>query len=680
MSKCDFSHGTRFMVDGKEYIVRKESVDEVEVTNTEYQKVETWKKRVLLAAWEQRRLVFRGGEELPSEYVDISTIEEPLMKQAMSRYSVLVPILSGAIPRNQIREYACQLDPKVSVASIYRWEKLWKKHQDIRYLVTRRVDMGPRQHRTHPEVMSIIERTIKDFSYSGEEVSDEMLYSEVLLRLDELNDMREDPDKLPDISNSTFRRRKRELLNENRANRAKYGTHLSKLMGEGVKQEVVASRPLERVELDSTPVDILMLDHGTMKAVRGHLVYAIDAFGSMPLGFKVTLDAPTSEDIKECLLHCMRPKTYVQETFPRVEHEWIAYGKPRTLVVDNASINNSLELEDICDHLGIRLLFAKVGAGNQKGRIERGFRTLNQKWLHATSGTTKSNVIQRAQYDSEGKACVTPQTFVYMAHIAVIDLVAHAFNKRVGATPHEKWLEGWASNPHLRNPLPHSFDELQFLLVTGRETRKLRNIGVEVLGENYNSPDLMQLRAELKKNGHGDRPEVKVRFTTSDMRSVYIYDPYKETYIEADAQGLARRGLDTSLPVPSFALEQILETAKNNQKQVNPRARGRAQRQLAELSKEDKRRKSKAKRVYETKLDNGETPVPQRDIESFAVPGRAWSTPPDADSIQNIYDAALIEDKEKKPVGEHGETLPVEVSVCYDIEDEELDEMEISFK
>ncbi|MNR69484.1 hypothetical protein D3C85_1947680 [compost metagenome] len=45
----------------------------------------------------------------------------------------------------------------------------------------------------------------------------------------------------------------------------------------------------------------------------------------------------------------------------------------------------------------------------------------------------------------------------------------------------------------------------------------------------------------------------------SDMRTIYIWDPYKETYIEAypDNEVLESLGLDISLPIPWEQIRQF---------------------------------------------------------------------------------------------------------------------------
>ena len=59
-----------------------------------------------------------------------------------------------------------------------------------------------------------------------------------------------------------------------------------------------------------------------------------------------------------------------------------AYGLPDTLYVDNGCSYSNAQLSLICVSLGIRLLHTKIRDGAAKGKVERHFRTLKERWLY----------------------------------------------------------------------------------------------------------------------------------------------------------------------------------------------------------------------------------------------------------------------------------------------------------
>ena len=58
------------------------------------------------------------------------------------------------------------------------------------------------------------------------------------------------------------------------------------------------------------------------------------------------------------------------------------YGIPDKLFVDNGSTYSNVQLSLICGSVGIVLLHTKVRDGASKGKVERHFRTLKERWLY----------------------------------------------------------------------------------------------------------------------------------------------------------------------------------------------------------------------------------------------------------------------------------------------------------
>lgn len=283
------------------------------------------------------------------------------------------------------------------------------------------------------------------------------------------------------------------------------------------------------------------------------------------------------------------PKTYIKELYPLVENDWVAFGKPREIVVDNSTVNDSKDFEDACFQLGIHLQFCKVGAGNQKGSIERAFRTLNSKYIHGLKGTTYSNILERGVYDSEGKACISMQGFIYICHIALVDMVANSFNRKIGGKPRDKWLKGLAENPQIKPAIGRTKMELKLILMSGLEHRIIQNKGVVIKNEYYTSPELMKLRRKLITDRKEDLP-VRVRFGLDDMRSVFIYDEYYRKYIEAKSTGLFRKGIPTDYTVHYSELELYLTTINREEDKEDKKQTGRAKRTIAHVEEVEKKK------------------------------------------------------------------------------------------
>lgn len=431
MAGYSFTPGSRFLIRDNEYLIRKEIQQDIEMENLNYKQIELWKKDELLKLWWEGTLVFRK-KEVEEEYIRIQNVNdlcENSKNEAIRRYKILEPVIKGEVLPSEIKDYIHSLNGEVKKSAFYEWKKRWEATEDIRGLVA--FKSGPKGPRISQEVLDILDGAINhyldNYAYEGLKYTMEDIYSEFTLRVDEENQCRESLQKLSYVSRSKVRRRFMELVDIYKVDLPKTGRVLAQLKRDGVKEEVVTTRPLQRVEIDWTSVDLMMIDPADLKPKRPSLIYAIDKFTGMPMGFFVTFKPVDSMALKQCLIHIIMPKTYLKELYPLVENEWIAHGIPHTIVVDNASVNDSYEFEEACLQIGVNeVQFCKIDAGYQKGTIERAFRRLNTTFIHSQKGTTFSNFIEKGRYDSQKNACITILGFIYMAHLGIVDIVANS--------------------------------------------------------------------------------------------------------------------------------------------------------------------------------------------------------------------------------------------------------------
>jgi len=68
------------------------------------------------------------------------------------------------------------------------------------------------------------------------------------------------------------------------------------------------------------------------------------------------------------------------------------YGLPQKLYVDNGSPYKNLQLKEICGRLGILLIHTAVRDGASKGKVERNFRTLRNRFLNVLDASRLSGI------------------------------------------------------------------------------------------------------------------------------------------------------------------------------------------------------------------------------------------------------------------------------------------------
>ena len=71
-----------------------------------------------------------------------------------------------------------------------------------------------------------------------------------------------------------------------------------------------------------------------------------------------------------------------------------AYGIPDKLYVDNGCSYSNEQLSMICVSLGVLLLHTKIRDGASKGKVERHFRTLKERWLYTLDVSSITSLSQ----------------------------------------------------------------------------------------------------------------------------------------------------------------------------------------------------------------------------------------------------------------------------------------------
>ena len=175
--------------------------------------------------------------------------------------------------------------------------------------------------------------------------------------------------------------------------------------------------------------------------------------------------------------------------FQKVLKDAIAtYGIPDKLYVDNGCSYSNAQLSMICVSLGILLLHTRVRDGASKGKVERHFRTLKERWLY----TLDMEYIQSlAQFNGMLKD--------YMRDYNT------TFHRGIDTIPLERYQ---ASKDHPRKPESRQWLDDCFYNRITRKVRKDSTISIDKVC--YDVP--MQFISA----------KVEVRYLPDDMTSAYI--------------------------------------------------------------------------------------------------------------------------------------------------------------
>jgi putative transposase len=475
----------------------------------------------------------------------------------------------------------------VSTRSIYRWMASYlHSGNDWRVLVPRtRARGGKRQSRLAPDVIDLVEGVIRDNYYRRETVTQKDIYTLVAARIEEENRQRAPGEKMNRPSRGTIARRI-EAQDLRARFTAKHGRRAARREFTQVGQTCYPNIPLERVEIDHTRIDLIVLDEeDNLVLGRPTLTICKDSATRYPLGYYVGFEPPSYYTVMECLYHAIRPKENVRGQFG-AEHDWKAYGIPTTLVVDHGVEFIGQDLKDACTLLNIQLTPAPVATPEFKAGIERQFGTLNTGLFHTLPGTTFSNPRQRGDYDSTRQACISLKELEKALNLFIVDVYAEDFHRGLNGIPARRWEAALAEGFSPRLPA----DPKELLILLSRVAwRTVQASGIEFESLRYNCAELGVVRDHLRT---APDKRVKIKYHPGDLSRLYVFDPMDQAYLEVPAldQGYTR-GLSL------WKHRVIWRFASQEQDKVDPAALGRAKGRIQAIVDDAKARKKAGGRL-----------------------------------------------------------------------------------
>jgi putative transposase len=381
-------------------------------------------------------------------------------------------------------------------------------------------------------VEEIIRQAIKDVYLNDERHSKQEVVDEVEARVGEDNRYRRANDQLPNPDRvSVYRAIDR--LDPYEVDVARYGQRYADLKHKAVGTGPRPKRPLELVQIDSTTLDLFVIDPETgMPIGRPTLFVAIDVCTKMFLGYYLSFNDTGYVAVMHCLLHSIKPKGYVQARYPNIKHRWNCHGLMEVLKVDNAMAFHGESLEDAALQLGFLIDYAPAGTPWFKASIERSIRTKNAQLIHQLPGTTFSNIFQKKGYDPLKHALISKSTLDEIIHVYIIDIYSRQVHRGIRDVPARRWDELVAKYPPA---YPRKLSDLNVLL--GQVVwRTVQRTGIEIDGLYYRSEELASLRSRLMSKQGAAEKKVKVKRNPEDLSLIYVQDEFNGKYIVVPAE------------------------------------------------------------------------------------------------------------------------------------------------
>jgi len=632
MSSYRFNPGQQFIWQGKRYEVKRVVAPEQRVN------LECLENGILLLAdmsaliqefftgnlWFVERNA--GSIDKPSADLDLSSYPEEDVEIARWRLQTIQPILD--LPPDQQTEKTVieqvekirssfptgtsrKLSQVVSRTTLYRWLKIYRlSGNDVRSLLPQCDERGGiGKSRLIPEVDNLVQAVLKEYYLRAEPIGIDDLVALIAARIEEENRLRSKDHHLVVPSRTTIFRRM-EALDIQEKMTAQHGHRTTARQFRQANQMAYPDRPYERVEIDHTRCDVVVIDErDSLPLGRPTLTYCLDLATRYPLGFYLGFEPPSYFTVMECLHHAICAKEDVREKYG-AEHDWQAFGIPGTLVVDNGKEFIGQDLSDACAQLGIVLQQCPVMSPEFKAGVERHFGTLNSGIFHTLPGTTFSNIFDSGEYDSTQKACISLNELEKALTIFLVDIYAERRHRGLKGVPARRWERSWTGDFIPR--LPPSRDELMILL--GKvEWRVLHPYGVELESLRYNAPGLGELRERLQ----GEK--VKLKYHPGDLSRIYIFDPFEKCYHE-----LPSLSPEYTQGLSLWKHRLIRRTASQEKEAVDLASLGKARRKIQEMVDRARTRKKTATRSkvarWDGKKPNDSQPQPPKTDANLSQP------------------------------------------------------------
>jgi putative transposase len=398
--------------------------------------------------------------------------------------------------------------------------------RDIRAIIPRHAEKGKKGTRMAPEARIVSDQVIQELYMTPERKRVPEVYLEIVRRLADENKFRPESEQVSVPSRSTiYREIQRKSPYDVMV--ARYGKRRAEMefRVSGIGPET--SRALQRVSMDHTPSDIIVVDDNTMLPLgRPTITSALDEHTRCPMGFYTGFEPPSCLSVMRCLKHAILPKTYVAREFPGIKSSWECYGVPELVVVDNPPEFHSSHFERACLQIGADIQYAKVLVPWYKGKLERFQGTMNHDLMHGNPGTTFSNILERGEYDPARHAVVMLTTFHEMLHKWIIDVYLQTPHRGIKDTPAHQWHSDTSALPP---PLPPNARELDVVLGMTAQ-RVVFHYGIELEGLKYNGPELGELRRRI-----GSGAKVELTFDPGDLGYINVLDSQNGNYIRVAA-------------------------------------------------------------------------------------------------------------------------------------------------
>lgn len=411
-----------------------------------------------------------------------------------------------------------------SPATVWRW---WRKFAPTQCVTKLRGAHHRAGRRTNKHLREIFDEAVLEVFLTNQKLPRKKVVEQVQRKITRLNQSLPEDKRHKTPGESSIYRWLNTLYYQVVSN-ARQGKATTERELRSVMAGLKVSNILERIELDHTPCDVIVICKLTRLILgRPWITLAIDRYSRMIVGFYISFHAPSQASVLYSMRMMIMPKDDILARFPDVIGPWPARGLPETIVTDNGMELHGNTVEAVSLEMGIALQYCGVAHPEMKGCIERTIGTVNRNLIHTLPGTTFSNPLQRGDYDSAKEAAIDLEVLTHLIVKWIVDDYHKSPHKGLqGRTPLQVWQEA-EKNTVIELP---AFPRQLETIVGIEDTRTLFHYGLEYDNLFYNSPMLHNITAKL-----GGTPRLQLRAFEHDVGYIAVFHPDLKEFIDVPA-------------------------------------------------------------------------------------------------------------------------------------------------
>lgn len=453
-------------------------------------------------------------EDFKNDYIIDFTDKQ--WDEAKKRFEIIRPLLNRQRTAKDVERIAKQHN--IHRATIYRWINAYESAGQLLVLVpnfTQRGGAG--KTRLDQDVELVIHTAIQELYLHKQKITPKQVYFEIKRKCINAG--------LPVPHENTIRNRISKLSDKQVFKMRESRRGAEKLFGNKEGKFPSGNFPMEVIQVDHTPIDILVVDEQYREVIgRPTLALAIDVYSRVIVGFHISLESASYFTASQCISQLILPKEKVLREHD-VEGEWSVWGIPKVIHMDNGSEFRNKEMERACENFGITIEWRPVARPQFGAHIERLIGTSMSK-IHELPGTTYSNPQQRGEYNSTKESALTLSELERWYCEYIVNFYNKNIHSSLNMSPEQKYEIGILGDENtIGRGYPERIVDEEYLRISFFPTieRTIQQTGVSIDKIFYYHDVLRKwIKAKDKK---GNSRKFIFKIDPRDISKVWFYDP-----------------------------------------------------------------------------------------------------------------------------------------------------------